>query len=210
MGFFGGSLLAGLLAMTMCFSMAATSPQKAGALVIEPIRPTPTSTKGVIKLANRELRRKVRERRGNNIPRYRNGKGRIAPYSIGDAWCVAFATWVWAQNGFTDYLGTRLLTVAYGQETVAIQVTDLTRWAKRNGHFSTRAKPGYLVAYGGNHIGIVTKADRTGRAVKSIEGNKTDSVSRVTIAMPDVTGYISPTALSTAEIKKMRSLRPDM
>ena len=181
------------------------------AVVVVPPPPDPTgSISGVLKLAKRELNRNVRERKSDNVPRYRYGKGKIAPYSIGDAWCAAFATWVWAQNGFTDYLGAKLLWVSYGGDIVAIQVRDLTRWAKQNGHYSTRAKPGYLVVYGGTHMGIVTRADRTGRAVQSIEGNKTDSVKRVTISMPDVTGYISPEPLTRKQVKTMRSLRPDM
>lgn len=208
-----GSLRTILTAFAIVLAMALCAVPKASAeFVITPVTPpVPTgSTKGIVALAKRELNRKVVERKSNNIPRYKKGKGRIAPYSIGDAWCVAFATWVWGQNGFTDYLGTKFLRTSYDKSLVAIQVTDLTRWAKKYGHYSTRAKPGYLVAYSGTHIGIVTNADRTGRAVKSIEGNKSDAVTRVTISMPDVTGYISPTALTPSQVSKMRTLRPDM
>jgi len=206
-----GSLRAILAATVLALAILLLAAPASRAAVVVPPPPDPTgSVSGVLKLAKRELNRNVRERKGDNVPRYRYGRGKIAPYSIGDAWCVAFATWVWAQNGFTDYLGTKLLRVSYGSDIVAIQVRDLTRWAKQNGHYSTRAKPGYMVTYGGTHMGIVTKADRTGRAVQSIEGNKTDSVTRVTISMPDVTGYISPEQLTSTQVKKMRSLRPDM
>jgi len=204
---------AGLGLVLACLSslvLLASGPPRAGAeLVIEPIQPI-TSYPGVLELAQRELSRNVRERKSNNIPRYHFGKGRIAPYSIKDAWCAAFATWVWNKSGFKDYLGTDILWKSYSGKQVAVQVKDLTRWAKRTGHYSTRAMPGYLVAYGKTHIGIVEEADRQGRAVMSIEGNQSDGVNEVVINMPDVTGYISPEVLTAGQMSRIRSLRPDM
>lgn len=157
----------------------------------------------IVPLARRELRRNVFERRGNNIPRYRNGRGRIVPYSIGDQWCAAFATWIWNRTGFRDYLGTGILWRAFDGTMVAVQVRDLTNWAKRNGYFSFRARPGYLVTYGVNHIGIVERIDRvSGRAVGSIEGNLRNRVSRVVVPMNRVTGYISPVRLSPIQLEQ--------
>lgn len=157
----------------------------------------------ILPLARRELSRNVLERRGNNIPRYRKGKGRIVPYSIGDQWCAAFATWIWNKTGFRSYLGTKILWPSFDGTLVGVQVRDLTNWATRNGHFSYRARPGYLVAYGSTHIGIVEKIDRaTGKAVGSIEGNLRNRVTRVTVPMSRVTGYISPVRLSPAQLKK--------
>lgn len=167
--------------------------------VVDPI-PTDGNIKRVVPLARKELRKRVSENRSDNVPRYRNGKGRIAPYSIHDAWCVAFSTWVWGRAGFDSFLGTRYLRQSFDRSLVAIQVTDLSRWAKLNGYWSYRARPGYLVAYGGSHIGIVIKADRKGRAVRSIEGNKGDRVRRVKIEMEDVSGYISPVPLKPNQV----------
>ena len=141
----------------------------------------------ILKTARAELARNVRERKGDNVPRYDFGRGRIAPYSIRDQWCVAFGSWTWQQAGYDDYLGTRFLRTAFGGGLVAIQVTDLSRWAKRTGHWTLRATAGDLVAYGGAHIGVVTDVDRRGRAVKSIEGNKGDAVRTVVINMASVT-----------------------
>jgi hypothetical protein len=162
--------------------------------VVDPLKPDADISK-VVPLARKQLRRRVRERNGDNVPRFRNGKGRIAPYSIRDQWCVAFSTWVWGRVGFEGYLGATYLRQSYDRSLVAIQVRDMSRWAKRNGYWSLRARPGYLVAYGGSHMGIVVKADRQGRAVKSIEGNKGNGVRRVRIEMEDVSGYISPVPL---------------
>jgi len=164
---------------------------------------TTPSMKKIVPLAKRELSRKVAERRGNNVPRYRNGKGRIAPYSIRDQWCAAFSTWIWSKSGFKSYLGTNILWKAFDGTMVAVQVRDLTNWAKREGYFSYMAKPGYLVAYGATHIGIVEKIDRkTKQAVGSIEGNIGDRVKRVTVPMSRVTGYISPVRLTQPQLEK--------
>ncbi|MBK5231700.1 MAG: hypothetical protein JJE13_01790 [Thermoleophilia bacterium] len=187
-------------------------PSGARSLVMPPNNPPtikPDFSK-VLPLARRELRRNVVERRGNNIPRYHHGKGRIAPYSIKAFWCVAFSTWVWAHSGITSYLGTDLLWPSYDGTTVAVQVRDMSRWAKRTGRWSYRARPGYLIAYGKTHMGIVEKADREGRAVRSIEGNKSDRVMRVQVPMELVSGYISPYRLTPAEVVSRRSPLADI
>ena len=171
----------------------------ASALTLPPPEFEPPDTRPIVKLARTELSKRVSERRSNNVPRYRNGKGRVAPYSIKDQWCVAFTTWVWQRNGYDAYLGARYLRRSRDRTVVAVQVTDMTRWAKRNGYFSYRAMAGFAVVYGGRHMGIVRRVDRDGRAVVSIEGNKSDRVSRVKVAMEDVTGYISPFPIVPAE-----------
>lgn len=175
--------------------------------------PTPESSAAkpdrIVPLARKELRKRVSERRGNNVPRYRNGRGRIAPYSIRDQWCVAFATWIWHRAGFRDYLGADLTWRSRDGTRVAVQVTDISRWAKRSGHWAAQARPGYLVAYDFSHIGVVERVNRQGNAVRAIEGNKGDRVRRVRVPMRNVTGYISPTRLSTGQI--LRSIaKPDM
>lgn len=172
-------------------------------------QPNQQAMNRVLKIARNQLRRKVSERRGNNVPRYRNGRGRIAPYSIRDQWCVAFGTWVWNRAGFRDYLGASLIWSSHDRTPVAVQVTDMSSWAKRTGHWSARARPGYLVAYDFSHIGIVMKADRNGRAVAAIEGNKGNRVRKVRVPMTNVTGYISPTELSQGQIVNAIA-NPDM
>ena len=181
------SLVTGLfLLLTLGFTPSAS------ALTLPPPEFKTPDTRPIVKLARAELSKRVKERRGNNVPRYRNGKGRIAPYSIGDQWCVAFTTWVWQRSGFDGYLGTKYLRTSRDRTTVAIQVKDMTSWARRNGFFSFRAMRGFAVVYGDRHMGIVRKVDRDGRAVTSIEGNKRNRVRNVRVPMDEVTGYISP------------------
>jgi len=185
-------------------------PSSARALTIPPPEFKPPDISGIVKLAKSQLSMRVSENRSNNVPRYRNGKGRVAPFSIGDQWCAAFATWVWDRSGFDDYLGTRYLRRSHDGTSVAIQVTDLTQWAVRSGHFSYAAMPGFLVVYGPRHIGIVSEVDRKGRAVLSIEGNKTDRVRTVRVEMEDVTGYISPFRIFPALAVSRSSPRADV
>jgi hypothetical protein len=198
------------LALFVVVAVAISVPDGAKSLVV----PGPTTVTGdfskVIPLARRELRRAPAERRGNNVPRYHNGKGRVAPYSIKAFWCVAFSTWVWAHAGVTSYLGTDLLWKSYDGTEVGIQVKDMTKWAKRTGRWSYRSKPGYLIAYGETHMGIVEKADRQGRAVQSIEGNKSDRVMRVQVPMSAVSGYISPNKLTPDQYVSRSSVLADV
>lgn len=176
----------------MLVLLALSLPASASAFTMPPPEIELPDTRAVVKMARAELDKRVAERRANNVPRYRNGRGRVAPYSIRDQWCVAFTTWVWKQNGFDAYLGADYLRRSRDGTTVAIQVRDMTRWARRNGYFSYRAKPGFAVVYGKRHMGIVRRVNREGRAVVSIEGNKRNRVSRVKVPMDEVTGYISP------------------
>ena len=166
---------------------ALNSPVTAGP-VLDPIGPEPDISR-VVPLARKQFRRRVSENRSDNVPRFRNGKGRA---------------------GFDSYLGTRYLRQSRDRSLVAIQVRDMSRWARQNGHWSYRARPGYLVAYGRSHMGIVIKADRKGRAIRSIEGNKNDRVSKVRIEMSDVTGYISPVPLEPDQVISRHSALADI
>lgn len=189
-----------ILAFVCVLFSALSIPQ--GARSLSMTGPTPVAKphfKRILPIARKELRANVVEKRGNNVPRYHGGKGRVAPYSIKAFWCVAFSTWVWSRAGVTSYLGTDLLWPSHDGTSVAIQVKDMTRWAKRTGHWSYRSRPGYLIAYGKDHMGIVEEADRKGRAVQSIEGNKSDRVMRVQVPMESVGGYISPYRLTPSE-----------
>lgn len=204
-----------LLPTVLTVAAALLFPATSGAeIAVPPVnQPDPASLRKklrrVLGIARVQLSKKVAERRGNNMPRYRNGKGKVAPFSIRDQWCVAFGTWAWNKAGFRDYLGARYVLASHDGTEVAIQVTDMSRWAKRTGHWSARAKPGYLVAYDFSHIGIVTSVNRNGQAVGAIEGNKSDRVQRVRVPMANVTGYISPTVLSNQQIVNAIA-NPDM
>lgn len=204
------SLLFPFAALSATLLIAVVMPSSARALTMPPPTFSPPDISGIVKEARLQLSKQVIETRSNNVPRYRNGKGRIAPFSIRDQWCAAFATWVWNRNGFDSYLGAKYLRSSRDGTLVAIQVRDLTEWAMKNGHFSYAAMPGFLVVYGPRHIGIVTRVDRKGRAVVSIEGNKSDRLRTVKIKMEDVTGYISPFRILPARAVKRSSPLADV
>lgn len=165
----------------------------------------------VLRLVNRDFTRRVSERNGDNVPRYRNGRGAIAPYSIGDAWCAAFVTWAWGEAGFSDFEGASYLQTAHGGDTVAIQVRDLSTWARRNGHWTYRATPGDLVSYEGeSHIGMVFQVDRKARVVRTIEGNKDDRIRWVDVPMDRISGFISPVPIAPYQKVPRSSPRADV
>lgn len=158
-----------------------------------------------------EYDRKVSERDGDNVPRFRKGRGAIAPYSIGDAWCAAFVTWAWGESGLEDFQGASLLKTAHGGDTVAIQVNDLSTWARRNGYWTYRATPGDLVSYEGeSHIGMVVGVDRQDRIIHSIEGNKGDTVRWVDVPMDRISGFISPVPVAPYQRLERSSPRADV
>ena len=206
------------VSLTALALLAMPASATAGGIGVDPDpspepEPTPAPVakrSAILAIVETELGRAVRERNSDNVPRYHFGRGAIAPYSIGDQWCVAFGTWSWSKAGFTDYLSSTLLRRSYGGRTVAIQVRALTKWAKRTSHWTLRATPGDLVAYGEGHVGVVIQADRTGRAVRSIEGNKNDGVRRVLIDMSEVSGYISPSVITRAQRVTRSSPRADV
>lgn len=166
---------------------------------------------GILERARLELGRKVRERSGDNVPRYRFGKGRIAPYSIrGNYWCAAFATWIWGEAGFDSFrYPTRLrngkrvnllkksgtLWEAHDGQKVAVQVRALRSWAEKTNRRTFRARPGDLIAYGDNHIGVVISVDRKRGTIRSIEGNYDNGVRARTISMSDTIDYFTPEPL---------------
>ena len=196
-----------------------------------PVDPAPVVTpkrSEILKVARRELRRKVRERvrrgRGDNVPRYRFGKGRIAPYNIGDQWCAAFATWTWAQVGFTDFRNpvkrtngrvfnplSGTLWRAQDKSLVAVQVRALRSWAQATNRRTFRATPGDLIAYGDNHIGIVVRVNRERRTIRTIEGNYKDGLRARTIPMSNTIDYFTPAPLPLKkQVTSARSVAADI
>lgn len=187
----------------------------------EPVDPSADSKRHKVKqIARREVTRRVVENKGDNVPRYRNGRGKIAPYGFqrgrGGPWCAAFATWTWGRAGFDAFRSgpltrrAELLRTTFSDEIVAVQVADLRTWAKRTNRWTLYATPGDLVGYGDQHVGIVMKVDRDNRAILAIEGNKSNRVRWFPIPMTEVIDYFSPTPISVAERSTRRLMRPDV
>lgn len=161
-----------------------------------------------VKFANMEVRRKVRERSGDNVPRYPSG--RIAPYDIhGNEWCVSFLTFMWHRAGYRAFQRTAPNRMrSRSGVTVAVQVKSLTRWARTTGRFRRTPRPGYGIVYrssSGWHIGMVSRVRKVGSpkrvvrtvATETIEGNSSDRVRKwrgpaLKRRLKNVVGYIRP------------------
>ncbi len=138
----------------------------------------------IVQIARDELLKTPAETRGNNIVRYDNGRGALAPYNKNRSWCADFASWVVITAGssmpWMSHCGTR----SAGME----------RWARDNGKFrdiSTGAKPGdlMLISRPGNcsHVTIVVEA-RSDGSVRTIGGNENDRVSWTDWHQPSTRG----------------------
>lgn len=179
-----------------------------------------TKRKAIRQIARLEVKRRPFENRGDNVPRYRKGKGKIAPYGFqrggGGPWCAAFATWTWGRAGFDEFRSgpvtrrAQLLRTSFSGESVAVQVADLRSWAKRTNRWTVYATPGDLVGYGDRHVGIVMQVDREKRAILAIEGNLSDRVRWFRIPMDEVLDYFSPDPIAAVERSTRRLMRPDV
>ena len=144
----------------------------------------------IVSYARAELRRGVRERGGDNVPRFSNG--RVAPYSIGDQWCVAFATAMWSKAGFRSYQSAPYVWRSQGGYRVAVSTDGMVSWARRNKKLSRTAKPGYMIVYTYGHVGLVASTNSRGQADVTIEGNKGNAVRRLKPDLSKVYAYIQP------------------
>ena len=99
----------------------------------------------------------------------------------GAAWCAYFVSWCGAQTGASFPM--------FGY------VGDFTDYFQKRGQYRSAnsgyiPQPGDLMIQGDRHIGIVESADEN--AVYTIEGNYSDSVSRVTRSYGEITGFCTP------------------
>lgn len=102
-----------------------------------------------------------------------------------EAWCADFATYVARESGanIPHFSG----------------VSQILDWGRKNGKFSTQAKPGDLIIFKGvnsrgkrvSHTGIVERVEN-GR-VYTVEGNTSDKVAQRSYSLSDsrITGYVS-------------------
>lgn len=118
-----------------------------------------------------------------------NEGARIAAYRTatdgayaGAPWCAYFVSWAAAQAG--SPLGEE------GQGYGAVE--DIEAWGRRTGRFveaGTRPEPGDLILFGGRHVGIVEAVDPDG-AIRTVEGNYSQGVSRVRRSPAEATGFV--------------------
>lgn len=117
------------------------------------------STK-LIQVARREYAKHPRETSYNYGPRVAVYQSSTGAYHA--AWCVSFQQWVRLAAGFHT-IANRSAGVGY-----------VTEYAHRRGWLRSKPSPGYLAAYGSQHITLVVSVRPTG--FYSIGGNESDTV----------------------------------
>jgi hypothetical protein len=116
------------------------------------------------------------------IAQYRTATAGAAP---GAPWCAYFASWVANQAG--EPIG------AQGQGLGS--VSEVWSWAQSTGRAVLNGpgvvpKPGDLIVFGDEHVGIVRDVLPNGR-IQTIEGNYENKVAANERSSTEATGYVS-------------------
>lgn len=162
-------------------------------LLLTPLSASASSS--VARAAERELAKKPAEKKGNNIPRYKNGRGTVAPYSTtrrgtGLPWTGTFASVVMQKAGYKKHLrGGRTLPVVGGRAIG--YVGAFANKARAAGQLRKSAQPGYLALFGNDFIAVVVQVAAK-KEVTIIGGNIRDRVSKETVHPGEITSYIAP------------------
>jgi hypothetical protein len=119
---------------------------------------------------------------GAAIAEYRGATAGAMP---GEPWCAYFASWAARQAG--EPIGTS------GQGLGS--VSEIWSWAQSAGRAVPNGpgvvpKPGDLIVFGGEHVGIVRGVLPDGR-IETVEGNYENKVSANVRSAGEATGYVS-------------------
>lgn len=119
---------------------------------------------------------------GAAIAEYRSATAGAAP---GEPWCAYFASWAARQAG--EPIGPS------GQGLGS--VSEIWSWAQSMGRAVPNGpgvvpKPGDLIVFGGEHVGIVRGVLPDGR-IETVEGNYENKVSANVRSAGEATGYVS-------------------
>jgi hypothetical protein len=128
----------------------------------------------IVQIARDELAKKPAESNGNNVVRYYDGRGALAPYNKNRSWCADFASWVVITAGSS---------MPWMSHCGNGRAGTMERWARDNNKFrdiTAGAKPGDLMLINRpgscTHVTIVVEVRADG-AVRTIGGNEGDRVS---------------------------------
>jgi CHAP domain len=121
----------------------------------------------------------------NESPAIAQYRGATAGAAPGAPWCAYFASWVARQAG--EPLGEQ------GQGLGS--VSEVWSWAQSNGRAVANGpgvvpKPGDLIVFGGEHVGIVRDV-LPGGQIQTIEGNYENKVAANVRSPSEATGYVT-------------------
>ncbi len=119
---------------------------------------------------------------GPAIAQYRTATAGAAP---GEPWCAYFASWAARQAGEP---------IGAGGEGLG-SVSAIWSWAQNAGRAEANGpgvvpKPGDLIVFGGEHVGIVKEVLPSGQ-IETIEGNYQNKVSANVRSAGEASGYVS-------------------
>jgi hypothetical protein len=144
-----------------------------------------TAGQRALQFAQAEIGQAEQPPGSNDSPRIADYRASTAGSGIGP-WCAYFVSWA-ARNA-----GAPLGEAGQGFGSVSA----VASWAQRTGRWTPAAsgqppQPGDLVAWGGQHIGIVEAVDPDG-TIHTIEGNSSNMVTRRThdASGDGATGYV--------------------
>ena len=107
----------------------------------------------------------------NDSPRIADYRSAVAGAGIGP-WCAQFVSWCAKQAG-----------APLGEAGQGFQsVSAIADWAQRTGRWQPAGatpRPGDLIVWGGEHVGLVESVDPDG-SIHTIEGNSSNAVSKRT------------------------------
>jgi hypothetical protein len=160
--------------------------QSAAGVVGSSLGPPGESTGArIVAVAESQLGQTEQPPGSNESPAIAQYRGATEGSVPGAPWCAYFASWVARQAG--EPLG------AQGQGIG--DVSDVWSWAQNNGRAIPNGpgvvpKPGDLIVFGGEHVGIVRGILPNGQ-IATIEGNYENKVAANVRSPTEATGYVS-------------------
>jgi len=153
------------------------------------VAPTATQSGGlggrIVAVAESQLGQSEQPPGSNESPAIAQYRTATAGAEPGAPWCAYFASWAANQAG--EPLGPQ------GQGLGS--VSDIWSWAQSSGRAVVNGpgvvpKPGDLIVFGGEHVGIVRGVLPNGQ-IATIEGNYENKVSANVRSASEATGYVS-------------------
>lgn len=139
----------------------------------------------IVAVAESQLGQSEQPPGSNESPAIAEYRGATAGAMPGEPWCAYFASWAARQAG----------TPIGAQGQGIGSVSEIWSWAQSAGRAMPNGpgvvpKPGDLIVFGGEHVGIVRGVTPTGQ-IETIEGNFQNQVSANVRSSSEATGYVS-------------------
>ena len=138
----------------------------------------------IVAVAESQLGQTEQPPGSNESPAIAQYRGATAGAEPGAPWCAYFASWVARQAGEP---------IGEGGEGLG-SVSQIWSWAQSSGRAITNGpgvvpKPGDLIVFGGEHVGIVKDVLPNGQ-IQTIEGNYENKVAANVRSPTEATGYV--------------------